>query len=47
MTDLIFNGGLEWGVPSGGDWGGQEGLLFYVVTRGGYWSYISPLKFEN
>ena len=47
MTDLIFSTGLEWGVPPEGDQGGQGGLLFYVVTRGGQWSYKSPLKFGN
>ena len=47
MTDLIFSTGLEWGVPPGGDQGGQGGLSFYVVTKGGQWSYMSPLKFGN
>ena len=47
MTDLIFSTGLEWGVPPGGDQGGQGGLSFYVVTKGGQWSYMSPLKLGN
>ena len=35
MTELILCTGLKWGVPPGGIYGGQRGLLFYVVTRGG------------
>ena len=31
---LILPTGLEWGVPPGGDKGGQGGLYLYVVTRG-------------
>ena len=34
MNGLILCTGLKWGVPPGGIYRGQRGLLFYVVTRG-------------
>ena len=31
---LVFSTGLKWGVPPGGDFGGQGGLLFFVGAFG-------------
>jgi hypothetical protein len=32
---LVFTTGLKWGVPPGGGYGGQGGLLFFVGAFGG------------
>ena len=32
---LVFSTGLKLGVPPGGGYGGQGGLLFFVVAFGG------------
>ena len=34
-TELVFSTGLKSGGTSGGSYGGQGGLLFYVGAKGG------------